>query len=191
MAPGYGISKPETTIPAKSNSPGGAVPIDVAAVNLHHVYWPNVPISGQFCSVPGIVRLKDGQATGVSTKWGPVDFYQAGSTIYGELGGADLAAVTVWCDNGGGTADSQIAQAYILFEIVGGKLSALGAITAQEQPSSDVPVSYITKITFSQDTVAAHEAWYRGNDPTCCPSGTAVTIWTYAHGQLISPALQT
>ena len=188
MPTGTGVSMPATRIPAATipASPRGTVPGNVAAKNLHHVDWANVSIPGQFCSVPGFVKLKGGQATSFSTKWGSVRFSEIGPVIYGDLGGAgqEEGAVSVWCDNGGGTADSELAQAYLIFDGAGGKLTAIGAITAQEQPG-DVHVSNVTKVTFSPDRIAAHEVWYRGSDPSCCPSGTAVTIWTYTHGQLV------
>jgi len=181
-----GVSKPEATFSPEAANARGPVPVNVAAPNLHHVDWANVPILGQFCSVPGVVKLKDGKASGLSTKWGRVYFAEVGPVIYGKAGGAgqEEGAVSIWCDNGGGTADSGVGQAYIIFRETSGKLSIIGVITAQHQPAN-VNISYVTKLTFSLDKITAHEVWYRSTDPSCCPSGSAVTIWTYVHGQLI------
>ena len=91
----------------------------------------------------------------------------------------------VWCTNGGGTADGQISLAYLIFALHDKLLQLIGAVTAQEQPPHGTHVSYIVSITMSPGSIVAHEDWYRASDATCCPSGTAVTVWSYTNGKLI------
>jgi hypothetical protein len=154
------------------------------ALNLHNVNWPDASIPGKFCDVPGTVRLNGGTATVSSSRWGNAELNEYPPVIYGNLGSSagEIAAVNVWCTVGA-TADAQRADSYIIFTGAGGKLAAIGAIVPQEQPAG-VHVSLIHTITISPGTVTEHESWYRQNDPTCCPSGKATTVWTYANGEL-------
>ena len=86
--------------------------------------------------------------------------------------------------NGGGTADGQLADAYVIFTGIGGKLTALGTITPQERPNG-VHVSILAGLSISPGTIITQEDWYRPNDSTCCSTGRASTIWTYTGGQFI------
>jgi hypothetical protein len=152
---------------------------------LHSVSWPDASIPGQFCGVPATVRLNGGTTTASSSRWGHVELDEYPPVIYGNLGSSvgEIAAVNVWCTIGVPTADAQRADSYIIFTGAGGKLTAIGAITPQEQPAG-VHVSLIRRIAISPGTITVHESWYRQNDATCCPSGKATTVWTYANGKL-------
>lgn len=156
------------------------------SIDLHHVDWPSVSVPGQFCSVPGSVKLTGGQASASSTTWGAVHLSEDGPVVYGDLG-ADaqhIAAVPVWCDRGG-TAASQVAQAYVVFTATGETAHALRAITAQQNSGGNVHIPYVVGLTISSGTITAHEVWYRQTDPDCCPSGRASTVWTYTQAQLV------
>lgn len=162
------------------------ITIETGTPNLRHANWANMTIPVKFCAVPGLVKLKQSQATAVSGKWGKIQIFEDSHILYGRLQGysGEDAAISVWCDNGGGTADGQLAQAYLIFNQRGTRLTLIGTISAREQPSG-VHISYITGISFKQKSIIAHEVWYRPSDATCCPSGTALTRWTLAHGQLV------
>jgi WD40 repeat protein len=168
--------------------PPPAQPVRVPVSNLHSVDWQDTPLPGEFCAVPGLVTMRKGLGWASSLKWGRVQFFLGSSPVtYGDLqgGGTQDAAVQVWCANGGGTADSEIAEAYLIFSMHDRTLRLIGATTPQEQPPDEAHISIFSSISISPGSVMAHEAWYRAGDPTCCPSGTAVTVWTYAHGRLV------
>jgi len=162
------------------------ITIETGTPNLRQVNWANIAIPVKFCAVPGLVKLKQSQGTAVSGKWGKIHIFEDSHILYGRLQGysGEDAAIPVWCDNGGGTADGQLAQAYLIFNQRGTGLTLIGTITAREQPPG-VHISYITSISFKQNSIIAHEVWYRPSDATCCPSGTALTPWAPAHGQLV------
>lgn len=177
---------PATSATAPATEP--AVTPSSPPLNLRTVNWSNASIPGQFCYVQATVSLEEGKATALSSRWGNVEFieYTEGSpVIYGNLGGnaGEVAAVKVMCTNGGGMADSILVYSYIIFTGARGKLTALGAITPQKQPSG-VNASLLSGLVISQGTITVHEAWYHQNDPTCCPTGRATTVWTYANGKL-------
>jgi hypothetical protein len=186
QSPATAQGTPAQTLPvsatAQSVTPAAAP--SGPAFNLHNVNWPDASIPGQFCDVPGTVRLNGGTATASSSRWGNVELNEYPPVIYGNLGSSvgEIAAVNVWCTVGA-TADAQRSDSYIIFTGAGGKLAAIGAIVPQEQPAG-VHVSLIHTITISPGTVTEHESWYRQDDPTCCPSGKATTVWTYANGKL-------
>ncbi len=45
-------------------------------------------------------------------------------------------------------------------------------------------MTLLTKVELTRGRVVAYETWYRPSDATCCPSGTAVTVWTLQGGRL-------
>jgi hypothetical protein len=185
-APAQTLPVPSQTLPASAPHQAATPPATPSGppLDLHSVNWPDVPIPGQFCGVPGTARLKGGTAAASSSRWGQVQLNEYPPVIYGNLGGStgEIAAINVWCTVGF-TADAQRADSYIVFTGTGRKLTAIGAIVPQEQPAG-VHVSLISQIAISPGTVTEHESWYQQNDPTCCPSGRATTAWKYANGQL-------
>jgi hypothetical protein len=117
--------------------------------------------------------------------WGIVDVEISDSPVYGDLDGDGQleAAVSVGCDNGGGTADGQLGFAYVVVAARAGRLRVLGTVT----PSIHRPglhVSLFESIKIDVGRITAVEAWYRESDATCCPGGRATTVWTYSDGQL-------
>lgn len=94
-------------------------------LDLHDVHWPSASIPGQFCSIPAPVKLKGGYATASSVRWGHVLLYAGPQITYGNLGGnaGEVAAMEVMCSNGGGTADGQLADSYIIFTGAGRKVT--------------------------------------------------------------------
>jgi len=110
----------------------------------------------------------------VDTGWNPV--------VYGDLAdnGHDDAGLIFDCNNGGGTADGILLDGWVIFSGLHGKLSVVGVVTARVRPGSATPVM----ITIAPGRITAHEFFYGPSDPTCCASGRATTVWTYAHGRL-------
>lgn len=149
--------------------------------------WNNVEVPGEFCSVPGNVMLRDSEAITTSTQWGRVHLATDGHPLLGHLvgKGTTQVALDVWCDNGGGTADGQLAEEYVIFDRDQGEARVLGYITPQEQPPNGDHVTIFADITMTTGTITAHEQWYEPDDDTCCPSGTATTIWKYRNGKMV------
>jgi hypothetical protein len=159
--------------------------VATAPADLHDVDWARVPVPGDFCGVPGLVTFKQDEATAASNRWGPVHLFRSMPVVYGDLDGDghSEAAVNVECDNGGGTADGQLAFAFVIFEGVRGRLIPIGTVTPQKNPP-DQHVTLLTKVQLTRGRVIAYETWYRASDGTCCPTGTAVTIWTLQDSHL-------
>lgn len=153
-------------------------------LDLRSVGWSSASIPGQFCYVPATVKLKGGHGTGSSSRWGHVQFYAGSRIAYGNLGKnvGEIAAMQVMCMNDVPTAAGQLVDSYIIFTGAGGKLTAIGVLTPQEQPSG-VHISLVNGITISPGAITVKEDWYRPNDATCCPTGRATTVWTYANGK--------
>lgn len=175
------VAKPTAVAPLHQDVPASASP----ALELRGVNWANAVIPGQFCGIPGTVRLRAARATASSARWGQVQFYEDTRVIYGNLGGdvQQIAAVPVMCTNGVGTAEGQLVDAYVIFTGSGGKLTAIGAITPQKQDADEVHVPLFSGLSISNGTITAREDWYRPTNETCCPTGKATTVWTYKSGQ--------
>ena len=157
----------------------------VTPIDLHRVAWSNASVPGEFCAVSGEITLRNKKAGATSAKWGRVQIREVPGVTYGDLGGATgaIAAVSVFCDNGGGTADSQVAQAYILFGGSQGRPVPVATLTPQ-QPSANV-ISVIDKLTIGHGRITAHEIWSRPPDQSCCATGRATTVWTVENGRLV------
>lgn len=125
------------------------------------------------------------EATAISRTWGRVHLFRFKPVVYGDLEGdrRSEAGVNVLCDNGGGTAAGDLAFALVVFEGVHGRLIAIGTVTPQKNPP-DVHPTWFRKVKLTRGRVIVHEAWFRPSDSTCCPTGTAVTVWTLENGHL-------
>ncbi len=106
------------------------------------------------------------------------------AVVFGDLEGSgdDDAGLTVNCNNGGGTADGSLLYSWVIFSGRGGRLSVVGIVTPRVQPPEVLPT--LIEIAITPGTITAHEVFYGPDDATCCASGSATTIWTYAHGTL-------
>lgn len=169
---------------------------------LQGVDWANESIPGSICGVSGSIPLHNGGAVlsdsnlasvqypdvyvSASGGWPSSENVAFGSMVYGPLGGAgdDAAGDPVWCQNGGGTGDSQEAQGYVIFMILSGQVSPIGVITPQKDSAPDSHIPIVTSIDIEPGQIVAQEDWYMKADATCCPTGRATTTWTYANGKL-------
>jgi hypothetical protein len=163
------------------------VHLHLAPLNLHTVNWANVTIPGTFCSVPGTVHLTGNTATAVSTDFGHVQIIVTGHPTYGDLdgNGHDVAALPVWCNNGGGTADGDLAMGYVVFDGSSGILTVVGTLTPKVHESG-APISSIAALTITPEHIVAKEMYFHAADPTCCPTGTAKTTWLLTNGHLVA-----
>jgi hypothetical protein len=175
--------------PAVSTAPTAALSVGTAPSDLHDVDWANISLPGEFCDVPGLITFSNGEATGSSQRWGSVHLFVDKHVVYGDVEGDSRseAAVLTGCDNGGGTAGGQLGFAYVVLSGRGGSLDVIGSVTPKVEPP-DVHTTLIGEITLARGQLTVHEAWYRPSDPTCCPSGTAVTVWKLEAGRLVPGA---
>ena len=175
-----------------------------AALDLHTVNWATVTLPASACGASRPIRLHhpssalnrtEGAAffKPIPPRFAHDDFYgKRGVTVesgwdpvvFGDLGGngTDDAGLVYNCNNGGGTADGVLLDGWVIFTARGGKPSVVGVVTPRVQPPNVLPT--LVEITIKPGRITAHEFFYGANDATCCASGRATTIWTYASGTL-------
>jgi hypothetical protein len=109
--------------------------------------------------------------------------------FYGDLfgSGLDVAALDVFCSNTGGTADGQIQDSWVIFTDTTGTLQTLATLTPQQRSTTGDHVPIFTAepggIEIQPGKITVKEGWYGPNDDTCCPTGLATTVWTFANGR--------
>jgi hypothetical protein len=105
--------------------------------------------------------------------------------VYGDLNrdGRDEAALVVGCSNGGGTADSFLAYAQVVF-MPGRNAPRAIAVLRPRQRTKPNRLPTLLRVAIRTGEVIAHEAWYGRQDGTCCPSGRSLTTWKYIDGTL-------
>ncbi|MGW6284437.1 hypothetical protein [Streptomyces sp. NPDC055107] len=173
-------SPPES--PRETPSVVGPAPAD-----LRDVDWSEVPVPGEFCGVPGLVRVDAaGEALATSRTWGTVRVRQTRNVLYGDSDGdrRDEAAVFVGCDDNGLTQNADIAVAYVVYGHVGKDLAVIGSVTPRQKSTTNHTA--LAGVEFAPGRIVVSEKWYRPNDARCCPSGDATTVWT-REGDRLTP----
>ena len=120
--------------------------------------------------------------------WPRVDveaLWQGSRVVYGDLDGdgSDEVALIVQCNNGGGTADGQLAFVAVIYTSGTHGPRVVGAVTPQVQGNLGDHVPLL-EVSLRRGEVVSHEFFYGTADGTCCASGRATTIWKYARGKL-------
>jgi hypothetical protein len=153
--------------------------------DLRRVKWSEASLPARVCGGRGVIHLHDGQANIRSERWSRfprVRISVSGAVTYGDIDGdghAD-AVVPVWCDNGSGTADGQLAESLVVFKADGGEgRSVLGIVPTTQPKILDVHPAYFARARIARNEVSVDELWYGPQDMTCCPSGRVTTVWTY------------
>ena len=158
---------------------GGAA--QAAPARTSGVNWSDVTIPGPLCKVSGPIKLHNGKAFVRHSGFGmALDVFMTNVTR-GSLGhGLQVAALQVWCDNTGGTADGQLAEGILVFDSPGGHPHLLGTLTPQLKgnPMLHIPFIVVNHVE-SSGHVAITEFFYNSANPTCCPSGRATTLWKW------------
>ena len=173
----------------------GSSPLD-----LRTVRWEDAAVPGSICGtvdptsgVPlSFVQLHNGHAFAKSDRW-PADYPIVeidgawDHIVYCDLNGdgKDEAAVGVYCSNGGGTADSILAYARVIFTAHGKTARVVGVIRPLVRSAPDTPTPLLWVTRLERGKVSALEAFYGRHDSTCCPSGRAVTTWALVDGKLV------
>ena len=159
-----------------TGSAAQAAPARTSGVN-----WSDVTIPGQLCKVSGPIELHNGKAFVRHSGFGMALDVLMTNVTRGSLGhGLQVAALQVWCDNTGGTADGQLAEGILVFDSPGGHPHLLGTLTPQLKgnPMLHIPFIVVNHIE-STGHVAITEFFYDSANPTCCPSGRATTVWKW------------
>ena len=159
-----------------TGSAAQAAPARTSSVN-----WSDVTIPGQLCKVNGPITLHNGKAFVRHSGFGMALDVLMTNVTRGNLGhGLQVAALQVWCDNTGGTADGQLAEGILVFDSPGGHPHLLGTLTPQLKgnPMLHIPFIVVNHVE-STGHVAITEFFYDSANPTCCPSGRATTVWKW------------
>jgi hypothetical protein len=159
-----------------TGSAAHAAPARPSSVN-----WSDVTIPGQLCKVNGPIKLHNGKAFVRHSGFGmALDVFMTNVTRGSLRHGLQVAALQVWCDNTGGTADGQLAEGILVFDSPGGHPHLLGTLTPQLKgnPVLHIPFVVVNHIE-STGHVAITEFFYNSANPTCCPSGRATTLWKW------------
>jgi hypothetical protein len=184
------------TTSAGKKSPSAAL-VDASTqrpVEFGSVAWRGITIPGSWCGAPHTIRLRGGQATipASAANAGQRALVRLQLVRYGRLraGEPPVAALNVWCDNGGGTADGQIANVWVIFAAQSSKASLVGLVTTQQpaRAANSVHTAYFNELAgglrFGDGRLVATELWYGTRDGTCCPSGRASSTWSESRGHL-------
>jgi hypothetical protein len=170
------------------------------AIDVHSVDWRNVAVPGAACLSSTAITLVNGQALIPDSQHGHPSqpggtgpsydkLSEVGSPTFGDFEGPaapanpDDAAVSLDCDNNGGTAGGALLYSVGLYSVRSGTAKSVGLITPHQQPTGVLP-TIIENVTMVPGTITVTEDWYGANDPTCCPTGRATSTWSYAASQL-------
>lgn len=191
-------SPPTSTIASTSTTTTGAAMTTTTTttppVHFRSVQWGNVSVPGAVCDASGPIQLSKGNATiatpaGVNAGTPQVDISEWSSVVYGDLYGTgqdDVAALNVFCSNTGGTADGQIQDSWVIYSDIAGALHTLTTLTPQQPSVADTHVPIFSTepggIEIQPGEITVKEAWYGSSDSTCCPTGQAMTVWTFSKG---------
>ena len=165
-----------------TGSAAQAAPARTSSVN-----WSDVTIPGQLCKVNGQIHLHNGHATVRHSGFGMALDVLMTNVTRGNLGhGLQVAALQVWCDNTGGTADGQLAEGILVFDSPAGHPHLLGTLTPQLKgnPMLHIPFIVVNHVE-SSGHVAITEFFYNSANPTCCPAGRATTVWKWTGHKFI------
>jgi hypothetical protein len=154
-----------------------------APPSLRQADWAQASVPGSVCGSSKAVALHNWAATVGSTRWrsAPRVAVAAGhAVVYGELApGMAAASLQLTCSNLGGTAAGQLAFAVVVY--VAGKTAPrpIGVLTPRAPVAAGVHVPILEAVTITPGKVTVKQFSYGRNDPDCCPSGQATTVWAY------------
>ncbi|GAB2830945.1 hypothetical protein [Lentzea nigeriaca] len=183
-----GQPEPNQTATATTAPPSAAArpTLGPAPENLRSVDWRQATLPAGFCDVRDPVRLRDGTARATSTLWGSVDVFLDVDVHFGDVDGdgREEAAISLGCDNGGGTASSQLAFGFAVVRSERGALEVVGEIKPTTMRDDATHVPLLSEPKFEKGVITVRELWYRPSDANCCPSGESLTRWWLRDGTL-------
>jgi hypothetical protein len=153
-------------------------------VGLRTFDWNRAVLPGSVCGADHPIELHTGSATIRSDRWPTIAQVSVdrGRVVYGDVNGngRDAAALQVVCANLGGTAGGQLSFAVVVYSPDGRAPVAIGVLTPVIRSVGHVPILLPTSIEHDEVTVTEYS--YGPNDPDCCPTGRAITVWKLEHG---------
>jgi hypothetical protein len=152
-------------------------------VDLRTFDWNRAVMPGSVCGVDHSIALHTGSATVRSDRWPTITRVSVdrGTVVFGDLSAHDAAAaLQVVCANLGGTAAGQLAFAVVVYTAQARAPLPIGVLTPEVRSVGHVPILLPTRIGDDEVTVAEYS--YGPNDPDCCPTGRATTIWRLERG---------
>lgn len=190
-----GQPEPGPTVAVTTSAPSTAArpALGPAPDDLRAVDWRQATLPAAFCEVEEPVRLRNGTARATSALWGAVEVFLDVDVHHGDVDGdgRDEAAISLGCDNTGGTASSQLAFAFVVVTARGGQLELVGEISTTTMRDDAPHVPLLTEPRFEKGAITVKELWYRPSDSNCCPSGASLTRWWLRDGTLkADPAVQ-
>lgn len=158
--------------------------------------WGDIAVPGSLCFHSGSVQLHNGQAQivdaargnpnippGTGPSYVDIDDNYASVHYFNLEPGVPASFVPVDCNNNGGTADGVLLYVILVYEGGPRNLDLIGTIKPRVQPPNVLPTLLgVQSVTPGRITIS--ESWYHPNDGTCCPSGSATSIWGYNHGAI-------
>ena len=153
----------------------------------HRGDWSSQVVSLAICGGAGSVRLVHGSAVlGGPVGEATVHDISLGQVSYADVTGdhVDEAFLPLWCTNGGGNADGQMAEGFEVYT-TGSVHPRLLGVLRPTQPASNVHVPYFDESTLvvRGTQVELVELWYADTDGTCCPSLQVSSVWRYMRGK--------
>lgn len=177
-----------TTVVTTAPSGGAKPALGTAPDDLRDVDWQRATLPAEFCGVEKPVTFQEGTVKATSTTWGEVEIWinTRKPVWFGDVDadGGDEAAVNLGCDNGGGTASSQLAFGLAVVRAQDGKLELVGEISTTTMRDDAPHVPLLTEPRFEKGAITVKELWYRPSDANCCPTGASLTRWWLRDGTL-------
>jgi hypothetical protein len=162
--------------------------------NLHALDWRTISLPGGVCGSSRPIRPR-GRGRELEASIHPdVDLVWMNQVvvgwslppIYGDLDGDghDEAAINVDCADGSGLEIGLLSFSSVVFKAVGRSLRVVGVLDSQRPfyPFQRAPRSGV--VTIRRGRVIATTSWFGRHDATCCPTGSARTVWRYERGHL-------
>lgn len=181
-----GSAEPPPTSSSSQPPPPRSTPA-TPPLNLSAIDWRNATIPADLCDSSGWAAMHDGEAN-IPDPAGGYFIYglTEDSPVYGDLtaDGNDEVGLKVFCVPEGAGGAAVFSQGFLILEGSTGRIQLIGTVTAayENEPTSAAPA--VNTITISPGQVTSDELFYVDVDPTCCPSGSATTTWTYTDGTL-------
>lgn len=159
-------------------------------------------VPGAVCGSPSLLVLRHGVALAPTTRWpedelhggggGEVQVFGYGPVRGNLAGGLPVQVVNVSCTNGGGTADGELSDSLVVFDVAKRPPAVVGILdpgvasgrgllppTFDDQPGG---------VSVQPGRLVAQQVFYGPQDATCCPSGKATTVWRVVRGHLVKGA---
>ena len=172
-----------------TNEALGTVSDDIAARDVRRIDWANASIPGAVCEQDEVITFTDGLADDLppypGQSW-PMDAFAYFDEVdYGDVtgDGADDALLTVECTNDDATAAGRLVWSIVAFSGESGSVRPIGTITGQHGLTGSLP-AHLGVAGIDAEGVRIEEAFYGPQDGSCCPSGTAETLWRWTGSAL-------